>query len=52
MNSLGGTWKLRVILSMYDASYVSLAEALNCQLVTGDVRLSQAPNLPVQVLTP
>jgi predicted nucleic acid-binding protein len=49
---LRGTWRLRGKLSMYDACYVSLAEALDCRLVTSDMRLAQAPNLPVTILTP
>jgi predicted nucleic acid-binding protein len=49
---LQGTWRLRAHLSMYDACYVSLAEALGCQLLTTDARLARAPGLSVQVLTP
>lgn len=33
-------WEIRANLSAYDASYVALAEALNCALVTADLRLS------------
>ena len=36
-------WALRHNLSAYDASYVALAEALNCPLLTADVRLAGAP---------
>lgn len=36
-------WVLRDNLSAYDATYVALAEALNCGLFTADVRLAQAP---------
>jgi predicted nucleic acid-binding protein len=38
-------WELRSNLSAYDASYVALAEAIGCALVTADVRLSHAPGL-------
>lgn len=45
-------WELRDDLTVYDAVYVALAEALNIPLVTSDVRLSRAPGLrcPVEVL--
>ena len=35
-------WALRDNLSAYDASYVALAESLDCALVTADARLSNA----------
>ena len=35
-------WALRDNLSAYDASYVALAETLDCALVTADARLSNA----------
>jgi predicted nucleic acid-binding protein len=38
-------WELRDNLTAYDASYVALAEAIDCPLVTGDARLSRAPGL-------
>ncbi|MGL4173067.1 MAG: type II toxin-antitoxin system VapC family toxin [Actinomycetota bacterium] len=38
-------WSLRDNLSAYDASYVALAEALDCTLVTSDARLSRAPGM-------
>jgi len=34
-------WQLRDNLSASDASYVALAEALDCSLVTADARLSR-----------
>lgn len=40
---LGRIWDLREDLTAYDASYVALAEALDCELVTADARLAQAP---------
>jgi len=38
-------WDLRQDVSAYDASYVALAEALGCALVTADVRLAGTPGL-------
>ncbi|HXW35480.1 MAG TPA: type II toxin-antitoxin system VapC family toxin [Acidimicrobiales bacterium] len=38
-------WELRENLSAYDAAYVALAEALDCALLTADVRLGRAPGL-------
>ena len=45
-------WALRDNLSAYDASYVALAETLDCVLVTADARLSTAPDkrCPVTVV--
>ena len=36
-------WALRENLTAYDATYVALAEALGCTLVTADARIAQAP---------
>lgn len=36
-------WELRDNLSAYDATYVALAEATGCALVTADARLARAP---------
>jgi predicted nucleic acid-binding protein len=36
-------WELRHNLTVYDAAYVALAEALDAPLVTMDARLAQAP---------
>ena len=36
-------WELRSNLTSYDAWYVALAEALDCPLLTLDLRLSRAP---------
>ena len=38
-------WELRDNLSAYDASYVALAELLDCNLLTADARLSRAPGV-------
>lgn len=35
-------WELRENVSTYDATYVALAEALDCPLVTADARLAGA----------
>jgi predicted nucleic acid-binding protein len=45
-------FELRANLTAYDASYVALAETLECELVTGDGRLAGAPGLgcPIKVL--
>jgi predicted nucleic acid-binding protein len=45
-------WQLRDSVSVYDAWYVALAEALGTVLVTGDRRLARAPGLacPVELL--
>ena len=36
-------WELRDNLSAYDATYVALAELLDCSLLTADSRLGRAP---------
>ena len=36
-------WQLRHNLGAYDAAYIALAEALDCELLTGDVKLKNAP---------
>lgn len=49
---LDRVWELRDNLSAYDASYVALAELLDCSLLTADARLSKVPGVrcPVTVL--
>lgn len=49
---LARIWELRDNLSAYDATYVSLAEALDCALLTADAKLSRAPGVrcPVTVV--
>lgn len=39
---LGRCWELRHNLTIYDAAYVALAEALQVTLLTGDRKLSRA----------
>lgn len=50
--TFGRIWQLRDNLSAYDASYVALAELLDCPLVTIDRRLSRAVGIrcPVTVV--
>ena len=45
-------WELRDNVSAYDASYIALAESLDCELVTADGRLSRATGIqcPVTVI--
>ncbi|GAC1388011.1 MAG: PIN domain-containing protein [Marmoricola sp.] len=49
---LDRVWELRDNFSASDASYVALAELLDCDVVTADVRLSRAPGIrcPVRVV--
>ncbi|MGI8750482.1 MAG: type II toxin-antitoxin system VapC family toxin [Thermoleophilaceae bacterium] len=42
---LDRVWELRENLSAYDASYVALAERLDCCLLTADARLSRVPGV-------
>jgi predicted nucleic acid-binding protein len=46
-------WELRDNLTMYDATYVALAELVDAVLVTADARLAQAPSVVcrIQLLT-
>jgi predicted nucleic acid-binding protein len=45
-------WALRDNLSAYDATYVALAELLDCALLTADARLGRAPSIgcPITVV--
>lgn len=40
---IGRSYELRSNVTAYDAVYVALAEALDCDLLTGDQRLASAP---------
>lgn len=46
---LSRCWSLRENATIYDASYVALAESLDVLLLTADVRLSRAPSLRCDV---
>jgi predicted nucleic acid-binding protein len=46
---LDRVWELRDNVSAYDASYLALAEALGCALLTADARLSRVPGLHCSV---
>ena len=48
----GRAWQLRRNLSIYDASYVALAELVGSTLVTLDKRIGGAPGLRCTVSTP
>lgn len=45
-------WELRQNLSVYDASYVALAEATRLTLVTLDARLAGAPGIKCEIALP
>jgi predicted nucleic acid-binding protein len=45
-------WELRPNLTIYDASYVALAELLGATLVTLDRRIGRAPGVQCVVATP
>ena len=45
-------WELRLNLSIYDASYVALAELLDVELVTLDRRIARAPGPRCTISTP
>ena len=51
---LSRCWELRDNLTIYDAAYVALAEALDADLLTGDRRLAKAPGprCRIEVLGP
>jgi predicted nucleic acid-binding protein len=50
---LGRCWQLRSNLTVYDAVYVALAEAMDVKLLTADRRLAEAPGVgcAVEVLS-
>jgi predicted nucleic acid-binding protein len=47
-------WELRNNLTIYDAAYVALAEAMNTTLLTGDQKLTRAPGpqCPIEIFQP
>jgi predicted nucleic acid-binding protein len=47
-------WELRDNLTLYDAAYVALAEAMDTALLTGDHKLARAPGprCPIEVFQP
>ena len=45
-------WELRPSLTPYDAWYVALAEALDCELVTLDGRLARSNGAKCPIVTP
>jgi predicted nucleic acid-binding protein len=51
---LARCWELRDNLTLYDAAYVALAEAMHAALLTGDRRLARAPGpqCPIEVFRP
>jgi predicted nucleic acid-binding protein len=51
---LARCWELRDSLTVYDAAYVALAEAMQAMLLTGDQRLARAsgPRCPIEILEP
>ena len=51
---LARCWQLRDNLTVYDAAYVALAEAMHATLLTADRRLARAPGpqCPIEILQP
>jgi predicted nucleic acid-binding protein len=45
-------WELRLDLSIYDATYVALAEITDLTLITLDKRLAKAPGTKCRIATP
>ena len=45
-------WELRLNLSIYDATYVALAEITDLTLITLDKRLAKAPGTKCRITTP
>lgn len=45
-------YELRANVTAYDSTYVALAEALDCELLTADERLARAsgPQCPIRIL--
>ncbi len=51
---LSRCWELRENFTVYDASYIALAEVLGVTLITGDTRLARAPGTrcTIEVIRP
>lgn len=47
----GRSWRLRANLSVYDGTYVALAELLSTSLITLDGKIGRAPGIRCDVLT-
>jgi predicted nucleic acid-binding protein len=45
-------WQLRDNVTVYDAWYIALAEALDASLATLDTRLARAPGVRCPIVTP
>lgn len=46
------TWQLRENLSVYDGSYVALAEMTDTRLATLDARIARAPGVTCAIVSP
>ena len=44
-------WALRANVTAYDGCYIALAEALDCPLLTADIRLTKAPGITCVIET-
>lgn len=49
LSFMSRAYELRANVTPYDAAYVGLAEALDCELVTADARLAAAPGPRCQI---
>jgi predicted nucleic acid-binding protein len=50
LSLITGAWALRGNLTAYDACYVALTRRLRSELITGDHRLTRAPNLGIPLI--
>lgn len=48
---IAAIWGFRDNLSASDATYVALAESLDCPLITADAHLARAPTLSIDIIT-
>ena len=44
-------WAVRANVTAYDGCYIALAEALDCPLLTADIRLTKAPGITCVIET-